>query len=434
MRAGILYVGLVLNACAQDPTAVLAHARDKILDLMDRLPNYTCLQTLDRKYYERSSDPHRRRSCDELIGERRKGSYKLELQGTDRLRVDVKVSEGQEIAAWAAASRFDSRSIIDIVGDGPLGTGPFGTMVAEIFSSPDVQFQYLGESSLQGVNVLEYRYEVPVSTSRYFIRAGNEWVPMAYDGTFSIDPAAFLLRRLKVQASGMPAKSQSCEATTMVDYQLMRVGAGDFLVPQTSVLHFLMADSSETESTATYTACHEYRGESTIHFEDVPINTAAAEKAPVREPLSIPAGLTIHLALETPIDSDTAAAGDVVTAKVLKTARSHDVSIPAGTTVRGRIAVMRHRFVSPAMFEIGILFQSLNVGGVDSPFYARLFQGAASPNIRRFQRREESIHLPARGQSSEVGMLYFETAKGRHVVPQGYKFDWITISPPEPKR
>lgn len=89
MRAALILV-LAAAACAQprrDPVEVLTHARDK--------------------------------SCDQILGAKKKGDYKLWLEATDRLRLDVKVSEGHEIGAWAGARSFDSRDIVEFVVGGP---------------------------------------------------------------------------------------------------------------------------------------------------------------------------------------------------------------------------------------------------------------------------------------------------------------------------
>jgi hypothetical protein len=55
-----------------------------------------------------------------------KNADSLQLYLTDRLHLDVKVSHGNEIGSWAGASQFDSRSIFDLVGTGPFGTGTLG--------------------------------------------------------------------------------------------------------------------------------------------------------------------------------------------------------------------------------------------------------------------------------------------------------------------
>lgn len=434
MRTSLLLL-TVLAAQAQttpDPTEVFAHARDIVLDRIDRLPNYTCVQTVNRSYFKQGSEPA---SCDKMIGERIKKPPKLQIEATDRLRLDVKVSEGTEVGSWAGADKFDSRSIVDIVGTGPVGTGAFGTLNSDIFSNEGASFQYVGQTEADGAKVLEYRFEVPVSASHYLIRAGKGWVATPYDGQVWIDSASFEVKRLRVRTGELPPETLSCEATTTVDYQMMEVGSGETLIPHVSVLHFLLRDGSENESVTTYSNCHEFHGESTIHFEDMPETASASAKAV--EERAIPAGVTVTLALETPIDSDTAAAGDIVEAKVRKnvvSGKHKEIAIPAGATVRGRLTMMEHRVGGEGRFEVGILLESIEMNGVKMPFYAKLDRGQEIANAERLARgrmqRGVDVWMPPPGQSPMVGFFVFPTSNSRYVMPRGYETRWFTLPAP----
>ena len=51
--ASTMFLCAILSMSAQprpDPEDVLAKARDNMLDRTERLPNYTCVQTVDRKF------------------------------------------------------------------------------------------------------------------------------------------------------------------------------------------------------------------------------------------------------------------------------------------------------------------------------------------------------------------------------------------------
>lgn len=437
MRTGLLFL-VTLAAQAQappDPTDVLARARDIVLSRVDRLPNYTCVQTINRNYFRPGVEPG---SCDKMIGERIKKTPNLQLEATDRLRLDVKVSEGTEVGAWAGANKFDSRSIFEIVGGGPLGTGSFGTLMSDIFSNTGASFQYIGEVSGDAAALLEYRFQIPLKSSHYLIRAGQDWVATAYDGQIRIDSSSFEVKRLRVRTGELPRETQSCEATSAVDYQIMKVGTGDVLIPHVSVLHFLLRDGSENESITTYSNCHEFHGESTIHFEDMP--ETAATDAKTAEARVIPAGVTVILTLETPIDSDTAAAGDVIEAKVRKNVyfgKHKEVAIPAGATVRGRLTLMQHRVGDEGRFEIGILLESIEINGAETPFYAKLDRSQEIANAQRLARggllTGANVWLPPPGQSPMVGNFVFPTSNSRYVVPRGFEFRWLTLPPPPQK-
>ena len=222
------------------------------------------------------------------------------------MRLDVKVSEGHEIASWVGANRFSNRDIIDLIGGGPFGTGPRGTYIADIFKDGAASFDFIGESN----GALEYRYQIPVESSHNLIKTTGGWALTAYSGTLIIDPSTYDLKRLTAQTSELPPESEACDAFTTVDYQRVLIGAREFLAPARSSLHFTMRNGTETDNVTKYTSCREYAAESTLRF-DAP-NQEATKQPPPAAPAPIPAGLAVILALTTPIDSDTAAEGDVI--------------------------------------------------------------------------------------------------------------------------
>ena len=237
---------------------------------------------------------------------------------------------------------------------GPFGTGLLGTLLNDIFTSGGARFEYQGEKSVGGTSVYQYRFQVPLKASHYQVQVKQNWREIAYEGEFGIDPHSFDLRHLLVRTKEMPPDSGACETATSVDYARVRIGAGDFLLPQKSKLHIVMTDTYESDTTTEYIGCREYHSDATIHFDDA-APAANRHKAEAAAPQTLPPGLPLVLALAAPIDTETAAAGDVVLEKLRRAVRapgSKDVLIPSGATVRGRIIRMRHWLDSPQRFEI----------------------------------------------------------------------------------
>jgi hypothetical protein len=418
-----------------DPTDVLAHARDNMVERAKRLPNYTCVQTVDREYFVRSRPATPYTSCDQMSAEARKKPYSLKLDATDRLRLDVKVSGGEEIGSWAGANRFDSRSIVELVG-GPFGSGQFGPLVLDVFVNIGTAFQYIAQDPQDNSVLFHYTFQVPVVASHLMIRVagGGNWIATSYDGDLWIDADSFDLQRFSVRTSQLSQETDACEARMIADYARVRFDTGDFLIPRQSTLHFIMRDTEETEITSRYSSCREYRGQSTLSFADVSaLNAVASKTTHAQRPL--PAGLKIALAFTSTIDTDTAAAGDVVMAKVLKPVqdnRSKEILIPAGATVQGRIIVMKRWLAAPA-FHIAILLEALDVDGVSSPLYVKLDRADELRNAQRANlgllQRGTTIILPPIGQSMSVGSFVFRTNKSRYVVPPKYESNWVTILP-----
>ena len=158
--------------------------------------------------------------------------------------------------------------------------------------------------------------------------------------------------------------------------------------------------------------------------------SAAAERH------ALPAGLSLSLALAAKIDTNTAAAGDLVSARVTHAVRepkSKTVLIPAGSIARGRITRMRHRIGGPDDFVILISFDSVEINGVASPLLIRLDSAAQLERVRiaNLSASRRSRMMDHQGPET-WGALIFPAAKS-YVVPAGYETEWLTIEPPATK-
>jgi len=164
-------IGLVaIAALAQDPFETLEKARDKMLAEIPTRPRYTCVETIDRSYFSRHSLLASYPSCERLSADRKAGRAKLRLDATDRLRVEVAVTQGTEIYSWTNPASF-SYSVEQILQFGPTGTGAFAAYLIDIFGNPSVRFQALEKQSEN----LQYSFRVPIEASRLLIKAGTQW-------------------------------------------------------------------------------------------------------------------------------------------------------------------------------------------------------------------------------------------------------------------
>ena len=131
----VLAYGFTFAQPAYDPSIVLARVRDAMLQLTDRLPKYTCTQTVNRTYLQAIEKPAPGATCDQFAGDRLRGRRRIQVEATDRLRLDDLLSGGEELFSWAGAGRFDPRPVQEFNGEGPVGTGSFGTFLLDIFGN-----------------------------------------------------------------------------------------------------------------------------------------------------------------------------------------------------------------------------------------------------------------------------------------------------------
>ena len=435
MRFAIALLALAsLHGQTGDPEKLLDSVRAKLQLMTRRLVKYACIETVDRRYFQRASEPNAEAdapaaSCKPLSAVGNPRGEGPNLEATDRLRLEVTISQGLEIHSWPGATRFDIRSLDEIISGGPIGAGAFATYLLDVFDNPGVVFRYAGETSTGQAASLEYSFHVPLEASHYHVKIGTAWRPTAYDGAFWLDPVSLELQRLTIRTEELPAATSMCQAETTLEYQRVHIGDGDVLLPRQGWLQTLMRDGRQANNAIAFSDCREYQAESQLRFDSGGDAEAAAAKLPVRAPVALPIGLPVTLALAAPIDTDTAAAGDPIAAKVVKPVRRRGATaalIPAGATVRGRITRVEHHVLPTPYFLIGLSFNRLELTGISSPFAARFDRDVELAN-------QLGANLTRRGrgvESWDVGNFLFPTSKKRFVLPAGYESQWFTLATP----
>ncbi len=210
----------------------------------------------------------------------------------------------------------------------------------------------------------------------------------------------------------------------------VQIGDGPFLVPRQTEFQTLSPDADETDSFTTFSACHEYSAESTLRFDGG--ESVAAKPAPAT-PITLPAGLSLTLALLHPIDTRSAAAGDAVLAKVVRAVRAKDsktILIPKGAIAHGRILQMRHQ-ISASQFQISIRFDTLEMSGVVSPISVQKDREIKAETARTqngLRNRATEFSLPPPGSGEKGSLFVFPDRSGPYVMPAGFQSKWRTLA------
>jgi hypothetical protein len=266
-----------------------------------------------------------------------------------------------------------------------------------------------------------------LEASRFEIKVAAAWRTAAYEGEFGIDPQSLDLERLAIRANQLPPDAAFYEAGATLDYQRVRIGDSDVLLPRQSRLEIELKGGRETRNEIAFSNCREYQAESEIVYDEPPeIESAVAPRAG-RGRVALPIGLPVTLALDAPIDTAGAAAGDPVAAKVLKPVRragSNEELIPAGATVRGRIRRVEHHLSPSPYFLVALSFNRVEARGAVSPFVAR---SEPDPGLAR----ELGAHLAMRDTGIwfwGVGAFLFPTGKSHTVIPAGFESKWFTLA------
>ena len=163
MRAlGIfVWLGLAGSLAGQtggpDPEALLARIKAHVGESLKRLPNYTCLETVERF-------------------ERRGGSSPLVL--VDRLRLEVAMVGNKEFYAWPGESKFEEKTIVQLIPNGTIGNGDFALHAYAVFVARGPAFTYAGETDRNGRRLIRFDYRVADTESGLycsFLRTKPRW-------------------------------------------------------------------------------------------------------------------------------------------------------------------------------------------------------------------------------------------------------------------
>lgn len=356
-----LRLGLMLAFCmhiasaAMSPQQIFNEVRARVSLQLKKTANYTCVETLDRNIYLNYYDQRTKKTCDNTP------NWEVpKLFSHDRLRLDVAVSEGSEIYSWHGVKTFSSKGVTDVVHSGPISSGSFVGYLENIFFRAGVKIHYLVMRDPDGR--YHFTYDVPLSASAHYVLTGSKGELTAFHGEFSADPHAFELTSLTVVIDRPPRQSQLCSASIGVRYQTVDISGTPARVPKGFTIEIKDRNHTYTSSQSTYQACRAFVGESTINF-DLAQNQANVDNLRTA-PKPMPAGVSLPIALQTPVGDLRSFTGDPVEGIVMRPvsfSKGREI-IPAGAHVDGVITRLDNRFEPSLHHFLGIRFDRLTFG------------------------------------------------------------------------
>jgi hypothetical protein len=411
----VAFAGMMVRAQqVLDPEAVLKRTRERLLDDLSRLPRYTCVQTITRRYFDApAARPH---SCAGLIAARDRRAGELRAHAWDRLRLEVAIVEGNSVFSWVGASGFEVNNLEAFAGHGPLGSGDFGSFLDSAFRYAVIQFER--EATVANRRLYLYSYQIPRGRSGYLVRAESGWVPTAYTGTFLLDPEAADIVQLTVRTAELPETNPACQANTEVQYQRTSIHERMILIPRETRLNAIERDGTESVSVTGYESCREYASRSRV-LASAPSEPVAAKSTPGSGAVSpLSPGLHFEARIVTPIDSNTAAAGDSVEA-VLRSAihdKKNNVLIPVGARLHGRLMRMEHTSGTFDSIRMAVQWESIAAGGQEVPLRAKP-EGS---------NRIGQVFVLSNEQSPDVRTIVFHSD---HLNLRQFDWNWVTVAP-----
>src|SRR5271165_1271956 len=123
MRLLVVLCAGCVWAEAQQPVAAeaaqLSQIREHMMSNLAHLPDYTCVEMVERT-------------------QRKRGARKF--QPLDRLRLEVAVVDGREMFGWPGARNFEETDPRNLVAEGAIGNGNFALHARAIIGGLNAKF------------------------------------------------------------------------------------------------------------------------------------------------------------------------------------------------------------------------------------------------------------------------------------------------------
>jgi hypothetical protein len=409
MRINGIIVGALVSiaACHGDdlPESViqLARVKAKMKDLLEHLPDYTCVVTLQRATRSPRAD---------------------DFKTTDTVRYEIAQSGGRELFAWPGARRFEAQSLNGAIHGGVISTGEFALHARAVFTDGYANFKFAGHEMLNARDALRWDFDIPLSGSGWTIRYVTRTARVGSRGSIWIEPDTLDLKKLEIQATGLPPDFPNTAAVSWVEYSRVMIGTRETLLPQTAALTLDEARGSRNRNVLEFSHCRQYIGESTISFYTTEKNEAKPAEPPAAE-VRIPEGLVMRLQLVTAIDSERAAIGDPIEAALVSDVQHRGrVVFRSGTIVRGRLRRIEQRSGLPRQLAVDLEFNSIGMDGQRARFFGNLVRvDSRVPGLRAIARppQYEVFHVP---KVPGLATLIFE-GSGVH-LPAGMMMTWVS--------
>jgi hypothetical protein len=396
-----------------------------------------CTQTINRSVYEPNTEVNSKANTNvnTNVNKDQSGQACDHLPNThltiqDRLRLDVAMTSTGEMYSWANARQFSDRGLLDLVQDGAIATGSYGNLLNAIFRGAAPSFTPHGP---HGHGLEEFAFRVPYEKSGYTHGDREHRFIAGYSGTFLVDTTSGDLAQLTVRTDPLPPDTGSCYSTTTLSYARVRLKDDAFLLPTESHLTIFGRDGSKSENRTVFSGCHEFRGETSVKFDNPPNPPEPPRADPPSKPLVIPPGLPFSIVLTEEIKIATAATGDIIHAKLTTPIEdSTGVLVPADATVTARLVRLREYYNNPSGVSLAFELRTVEVGGVTVDLTALPATGKSFPKDAKPQPGEIVPSVPLGPLSAlEKNAVTYNIRFGpnQYRLPVDLRSNWVTTSP-----
>jgi len=222
-------------------------AAQNAMAYLDHLPNFLCIQET-RRFTAHVKTPDQLKEAD---------SYKDELvyeDGKERYR-RIEINGVKTESASSEKQGIYSRN-------------EFGSLLRGLFD-PDVDatYHWAGRAMAMGVLCQVFEIEVSQAKSNFVLFYGGKREPVAYSGRVFIEDETGMVRRLTIQGTGLPKEFGLQSPSLSLDYGIVKIGEGDYLLPLRSMLQLRHAKAFVRNETV-FRGYRKFQAESQIKYNN----------------------------------------------------------------------------------------------------------------------------------------------------------------------
>lgn len=402
-----------------DHVLALAQIKGRMHLSLERMPNYTCLQTIERERLTQKAVRRLEKKLNQKSKDRTEVTFPLE--STDTVQVELAYVDGRELYSWPGAEEFEDKTLGEMVGFGALSTGNFASTAHNLFQANVAVFKSAGREEIDGRNLLRFDFTVGIFRSGLELAdASGHEAQLPYAGSIWADPETFDLVRIEMEAQEIPPYLEIASTSSWVDYQSLEVDGETFLLPHRAQMVTRLRSGAESRNRIEFSNCREFGASSEISF--VP-------EDPVQEPdvggafedFDLPVGALLRVRLTTAIDSQESKVGDEVQGRVESNVRINgDLVVPKGARVMGRIRRLE-RYSQPAPYHtVGIEISQLRFDGKRARFVGRMSSVKPVPGL--------VFGVPSTANSIDDQALSFGQVPGRIRRQRISTYEELTLS------
>jgi hypothetical protein len=224
---------------------LLTRIRDHMKTRLQQVPNYTCLETVERTKQESNAD---------------------KFKPMDTVRVEVAEVEGKELFA-RPGKKFEDAHPSTFAKGGLMANGLFAFHSKVLFTANAARFTYAGEDAIDGRKLVRYDYQVPLALSSFRIESSGRNAVVAYHGSFWADPQSLDAYHFRLVAENIPPELGVSDAGVDMDYQTVSINGAEAVLPKRADLTLTHVSGTRMRNLTTFGNCRYYGSDSVLKFD-----------------------------------------------------------------------------------------------------------------------------------------------------------------------